>query len=74
MRQKDAENFIRVWQGSSSKEEAAEKLGLSVTVAVARAYRLRKEGVKLKSFNRRNVPLDMDALKKLADSLGGDDE
>lgn len=69
MNQQEAENFIRVWQTSNSRVEVIERLNLSARQIDGRAYRLRKKGVELKTHGDAQGPLDVDALKKLAESL-----
>ena len=72
MNQQEAENFIRVWQTSDNRLEVMERLGLSARQVDGRAYRLRKQGVNLKRHDLALGPLDINALKKLADSLKED--
>lgn len=66
-----AEQFIPVWNEAATAEQAAKKLGMSVSAAQQRASKLRKRGVKpLQMFptQRGLKPLDIAALSKLAQS------
>jgi len=46
------EEFIKVWQTSSSREEVAERTGMSLTAISSRAWLYRKNGIKLKDYQR----------------------
>lgn len=72
MNQSEAENFVRIWQTSKNRAEVMERLGLSNRQVDGRAYRLRKMGVRLKTFND-GGGLDVEALTKLADSLNAEE-
>lgn len=45
-------DFVKIWQSSSTLEEALKKLGLSESVALKRAASIRKKGTPLKLFGR----------------------
>lgn len=47
----DREEFARVWEAAASVGEVATALGITAAAARARAYRLRRAGVKLKRFS-----------------------
>lgn len=70
MNQEEAENFVQVWQTSTSRAEVMERLGLSLRQVDGRAYRLRRRGVPLKTHWDAHGALDIEALKKLAESVG----
>lgn len=69
MNQQEAEEFVRVWQTSNSRAEVMERLGLESRQVDGRAYRLRKQGVALKTYSVTYKHLDVDRLKQLAESL-----
>jgi len=76
LRQRAAEEFVRIWQTAKSPADAAKKAGLKTDrVASTRATQLRAKGVPLKKFPRgagKGVPHnDWSALAKLARSLNG---
>ena len=58
-----AEDFVEAWQTSDTRQEVADKTGLSVASASARAGWFRKQGVPLKSFRTKQI--DVAALKAL---------
>lgn len=67
-----AEEFVRIWQTSSNRDEVAEKCGRCVGTIYRRAKRYRKVGVPLKRFVGRFQPrevLDIPTLIALAEKL-----
>lgn len=63
----DAE-FVKAWQSSARAIDVAEKLGMTVGAVCARAYRLRRAKVKLKSMFPVRGPrrvVDVKGLNKL---------
>jgi hypothetical protein len=68
-----AEEVIRVWQSSKSLGEAAERLGMRKTSLTCRISHMRKRGVPLKRMSPARSRLDYAALKRLAESLGGEE-
>ena len=64
-----AEEFVKLWQASSSLHEVSERSGISAAYANSRACRYRKNGVALKKFPRARK-LDWAALADLAKSCG----
>lgn len=44
--------FIKIWQGSRSLDEVAEKIGLNKLQCSGKAYKLRSKGVRLQRFKR----------------------
>ena len=44
--------FVNIWENSNSREEAAERCGVTGAAVGMRAQKLRDLGVKLKTFNR----------------------
>jgi DNA-directed RNA polymerase specialized sigma24 family protein len=64
------EEFVRVWQSSSSAREVATKLGIPATTASSRAMRYRKAGVRLKHFRGKEPPVDVAALNAIIDDNG----
>lgn len=71
-----AEQFIRVWQTSSSPVEVSKRLDMTYSSVNARAADYRKKGIPLKSFkhNRSVLKLNIDELKQLASELAPDNE
>jgi hypothetical protein len=64
------EEFIRVWQTSSSAQEVADKLKMPKPIVLARASNYRKTGVKIKNMPRGATRrLDVAALNKLIEQL-----
>ena len=63
-----AEEFIKVWQTSSSLAEVCERLGRPPVHMSARASQYRRKGIALKSFGR-GGPVDWDAMAAFAASL-----
>ena len=62
-----AEDFIRVWQGSESVQEAADKLGITKESAGQRASHYRSQlGIQLKKMSKGAAKLDVAALQALA--------
>lgn len=68
-----AEEFIRVWQTSATKDEAAAKLGMSVKQVHLKSCYFRKNGVLLKTMPRKVTVHDWAALRKLAEDLAPKD-
>lgn len=65
-----AEDFVRVWQTSSSTAEVASRTGMTRQAVTVRAHSYRQKGVKLKRFpppGSRSVNVAM--LNALAESL-----
>jgi biotin operon repressor len=65
----DPEEFIRIWNESTSLEDAAERLGVQKTSASMRASHLRKMGHPVKRFQRGRKIRDISALAELARSI-----
>lgn len=65
------EDFIRIWQSSTSTEEVAKRTGLSPDICKQRAYRLREQGAPLRRMPRIQPKnrIDWDSLVKLATDL-----
>ena len=62
-----AEEFVSVWQSSSSLIEVSKRLGLSKLTLSVRATRYRNAGIPLKKFIvQDNKCLDVAGLTKLA--------
>lgn len=59
--------FVTAWQAASSPKEAADELGLPLSVASSYATRLRRAGVALKKFARPGA-IDTAALNSLIGS------
>ena len=66
-----AEDFVRIFNGSESYQEVADKTGLAKNSVMARATSYRKKGVNLKRFagNRGAAKLDVNALNELIGQL-----
>ncbi len=65
----DPDEFIRIWNESTSLEDAAERLGVQKTSASMRASHLRKMGHPVKRFQRGRKIRDISALAELARSI-----
>lgn len=67
------EDFVRAWQASESGREVVERTGLSLPSVRSRSSQLRRLGVPLKrlKLGRRRDEIDIEALKRLAEELGG---
>lgn len=70
------EEFVKIWQSSETRQEVAEKCGITGPACSARAVKLRALGVKLKSFprgrkkgQRMNGTPDVSALNALIEGL-----
>lgn len=64
-----AEEFVRLWQASTSVDEFVAKTGIPKSAAYPRACRYRKRGVGLKKFVGRNggrKALDWSRMAKIA--------
>ena len=59
------EEFVRIWQQSTSPADVADKLKQSVRTVCGRAANYRKHGVQLKRF-RFTEKLDWTSLKEVA--------
>lgn len=64
-----AEEFIRIWQTSESREEVIRRTGMTSTTVSHRVKSYRARGVPLKIFKLRGCYKDWDALRDLARSL-----
>ena len=66
------EEFVKIFQDSATRQDAAERLGVAYGSVVSREKNLRKKGVNLKVMPRkeRSNGLDVDALNKMIDELG----
>lgn len=63
----DYAEFVKLWVSSESASSVAEELGIKVTSASAIANRLRKKGVDLKRFPRRDSQeVDVKRLNRIA--------
>lgn len=65
-----AEEFVAIWEASSSSQEVSERTGMPVPIVNARASKYRKSGVKLKKM-RKGVPpsIQVDELNKIVDEV-----
>ena len=72
-----AEEFIKVWQTSQTKQDVIRQLGMNESTVNQRATRYRKMGIPLKDFRSLNISrdrlLDIEELSRLAVSYGGGD-
>ncbi len=66
-----ADEFVKIWQTSSTGKEVANRVGSSLNAVVVRAYQLRRLGVPLKRMKSAGERLDIPTLKALAESLNG---
>ena len=62
----DPAEFIEIWNGSESLEEAAERLGIQKSSASMRASHLRKTGHSVKRFQRGRKNRDLASLADIA--------
>lgn len=62
----DPAEFIEIWNGSESLEEAAEQLGIQKSSASMRASHLRKGGHPVKRFQRGRKNRDLENLADIA--------
>lgn len=61
------ETFVKNWQKAATVADVMAATGLSRNTVSAMASRLRKEGVKIKSFPRRTArPVDVSTLNRIA--------
>lgn len=60
------EDFVIAWQGGSTIDEVADKLGMSRMSVRQRAYSYRRKGVPLKSMRSSTRKVDWGALRDLA--------
>jgi len=63
------EEFVRVWQSSTSAQEACKRLGIPIHIARSKAAALRKLGVELFKFTGRSQKLtsaEIGRLKSIA--------
>jgi hypothetical protein len=67
--QKEAERFVRIWQSSSSCEEAAKRFGcVSAKSAGDKAGKYRQRGIPLKEMvGRRGAPIDWKKIRRASD-------
>ena len=66
-----ATTFAEVWNSSATLSQVCQRTGWPKTKASLKAYRLRREGVKLKKFyspgtGRPSDPSRLDAVRKIA--------
>ncbi|HJT78288.1 MAG TPA: hypothetical protein VJ739_13880 [Gemmataceae bacterium] len=61
--------FAEVWQTSASLHEAAERLGMPMSICSARASFYRRSGVQLKRMANRRPPLDVAGLNRILQEL-----
>jgi predicted transcriptional regulator len=64
----DVFTFIRAWQLSSTQQEVADKLGLTVLAVRAKACRLRDKGIGLKKFHGEMI--DVGEANRLIRKIG----
>jgi hypothetical protein len=62
----DPTEFIAIWNGSESLEEAAERLGIQKSSASMRASHLRKVGHEVKRFQRGRKIRNVSSLAEIA--------
>ena len=69
-KQVSAEEFVRIWQTSTSVKEVCEKTGNTESSVRARADKYKNEkGIPLKRFANKTRTIEVEALKKLAQEL-----
>tara|TARA_R110000824_G_scaffold71096_2_gene182217 strand:- start:1597 stop:1839 length:243 start_codon:yes stop_codon:yes gene_type:complete len=63
----DIVEFVKAWQASESRQQVANKLGVTYGAIASREKNLRKYGVNLKEMakGRRGIQIDADALNAL---------
>ena len=65
--------FVTTWQSSESRQEVADKLGVTYGSVASREKTLRKAGVNIKTMERqqRGIKIDADALNALISEVDG---
>jgi len=68
-----AVDFVTTWQSSESRQEVADKLGVTYGSVASREKTLRKAGVNIKTMERqqRGIKIDADALNALISEVDG---
>ena len=68
-----AVDFVKTWQASESRQEVADKLGVTYGSVASREKTLRKAGVNIKTMERqqRGIKIDADALNALISEVDG---
>ena len=68
-----AVDFVKTWQSSESRQEVADKLGVTYGSVASREKTLRKAGVNIKTMERqqRAIKIDADALNALISEVDG---
>ena len=68
-----AVDFVTTWQSSESRQEVADKLGVTYGSVASREKTLRKAGVNIKTMVRqhRGIMIDADALNALISEVDG---
>ena len=68
-----AVDFVKTWQSSESRQEVADKLGVTYGGVASREKTLRKAGVNIKTMERqqRGIKIDADALTALISEVDG---
>ena len=68
-----AGDFVKTWQSSESRQEVADKLGVTYGSVASREKTLRKAGVNIKTMERqqRGIKIDADALNALISEVDG---
>ena len=66
-------DFVKTWQSSESRQEVADKLGVTYGSVASREKTLRKAGVNIKTMERqqRGTKIDADALNALIAEVDG---
>ena len=68
-----AVDFVKTWQSSESRQEVADKLGVTYGSVASREKTLRKAGVNIKTMERqqRGIKIDAEALNALIAEVDG---
>ena len=68
-----AVDFVTTWQSSERRQEVADKLGGTYGSVASREKTLRKAGVNIKTMERqqRGIKIDADALNALISEVDG---
>ena len=68
-----AVDFVKTWQSSESRQEVADKLGVTYGSVASREKTLRKAGVNIKTMERqqRCIKIDSDSLNALISEVDG---
>lgn len=69
-----SEQFIAAWQQAASVQEVCARLNMPYGIVLARACNYRGLGVPLKKMPRKRRGLDVEAMRRLAESLAGGPE